>query len=56
MLSIIRDRMMVLIEAGATLDEVYAAKVTKDWDKKMGDNMGFINRSYMSLTHKVVDR
>lgn len=56
MLSTIRDRMMVLIEQGASLEEVYAAKVTADWDKEMGDNIGFINRSYMSLTHRVVDR
>mgnify|MGYP000733447406 CR=1 FL=1 len=56
MLSTIRDRMMSLIQKGATLNDVYAAKVTADWDKKMGDNSGFINRSYMSLTHRVVDR
>jgi cyclase len=56
MLSTIRDRMMVLINDGASLEEVYAAKITKDWDKKNGDNTGFINRAYMSLTHKVVDR
>ncbi|MFT5693327.1 MAG: cyclase [Oceanicoccus sp.] len=56
MLSTIRDRMMVLIEQGASLEDVYAAKVTADWDKEMGDNVGFINRSYMSLTHRVVDR
>jgi cyclase len=56
MLSTIRDRMMKLIEDGATLEEVYAAKITSDWDSKLGDSTGFINRSYMSLTHKVVDR
>ena len=26
------------------------------WDEEKGDNTGFINRSYMSLTHKIVDR
>jgi len=51
MLSIIRDRMLVLIDEGATLEEVYAAKPTADYDEKMGDNTGFINRAYMSLTH-----
>ncbi len=56
MLSMIRGRMMKLIEAGASLDDVYAAKVTADWDEKNGDNTGFINRSYLSLTHKLVDR
>lgn len=56
MLTTVRDRMMALIKEGASLDDVYAAKVTGEWDKKNGDNQGFINRSYMSLTHKVVDR
>lgn len=56
MLTTIRGRMMKLIEKGASLDDVVAAKVTADWDKKMGDNSGFINRSYMSLTHRIVDR
>ncbi|MAQ10087.1 MAG: MBL fold metallo-hydrolase [Gammaproteobacteria bacterium] len=56
MLSIIRTRMMAMIEEGATLDEVVAAGLTKEWDEQNGDNTGFINRSYMSLTHKIVDR
>ncbi len=56
MLETIRDRMMSLIQEGASLEEVYAAKVTAEWDEKNGDNVAFINRSYMSLTHKVVDR
>jgi cyclase len=56
MLKTIRGRMLALIEEGASLEEVYAAKVTADWDEKNGDNTGFINRSYMSLTHKIVDR
>lgn len=54
MLSDIRERMMALIEDGATLEEVYAAKPTAAYDAKMGDNTGFINRAYMSLTHRVV--
>jgi cyclase len=56
MLATIRDRMIVMIEDGASLEEVYAAKVTREWDKNNGDNNGCINRAYMSLTHKVVDR
>ncbi|MFT5260942.1 MAG: cyclase [Candidatus Azotimanducaceae bacterium] len=55
MLMTIRGRMIKLINAGASLDDVYKAKVSKDWDKVRGDNTGFINRAYMSLTHKVVD-
>ena len=53
MLTTIRDRMTALINKGATLEDVYAADVTKEWG---GDSAGFSNRAYMSLTHKVVDR
>ena len=56
MLTKIRARMIKLINEGASLDDVYKANVTREWDKKMGDNTGFINRSYMSLTHKIVDK
>ena len=56
MLTIIRARMIKLIDAGATLEDVIAAKPTAEFDAVQGDNVGFINRAYMSLTHKVVDR
>lgn len=56
MLETIRGRIMALIQEGASLEDVYTAKVTAEWDEKKGDNTSFINRSYMSLVHKVVDR
>ena len=52
MLSVIRDRMMALIDEGKSLEDVYAAKPTADFDRQMGNNIGFINRAYMSFTHK----
>ena len=52
MLSTVRDRMVVLIDGGKSLEEVYAAQPTADFDATFGDNTGFINRAYMSLTHK----
>ena len=48
--------MVELIDEGASLEDVYKAQVTKEWDKTWGDNVGFINRAYMSLTHKVIDK
>ena len=51
MLSVVRERIAKLIQSGASLDDVYAAKVTAEFDEKFGDNTGFINRSYHSLTH-----
>lgn len=56
MLTVIRDRIMKLIEDGATLEEVHAAKPTAEYDEAMGDNARLIDRAYMSLTHKVVDK
>jgi glyoxylase-like metal-dependent hydrolase (beta-lactamase superfamily II) len=56
MLTTIRTRMVKLIDEGASLEEVYEAGVTKEWDKALGDNVGFINRSYTSLTHTSIDK
>lgn len=56
MLTTIRDRMLVLIEQGASLQDVYDAEVTREWDERFGDSTGFVNRAYMSLTHKIVDK
>jgi len=55
MLSTIRARMVALIQDGASLDAVYAAKPTSEFDEKMGDPANFINRAYMSLTHRFVE-
>lgn len=54
MLETVRERIQKLVDAGATLDEVFAAKPTAQYDAKKGDNRGFIDRAYMSLTHKAV--
>ena len=56
MLTTVRDRMLALIMQGATLEDVVAAKITSEFDKKKGDSSQFINRAYMSMTHKFVDR
>ena len=54
MLETVREQIKSLVDAGATLDEVYAAKPTSEYDAANGDNRGFINRAYMSLSHKEV--
>ena len=50
MLSTIRDRIAALIEQGASLEEVVAARPTAEWDDVKGNPAGFINRSYTSMT------
>lgn len=52
MLSTIRGRLAKLIEQGASLEDIYSADVTKDWNHKRRNPSGFINRAYMSLVHQ----
>jgi cyclase len=52
MLTTIRDRMKALIDSGATLQQVTAARITAEWDQKKGDPTSFLNRGYTSLTRK----
>jgi cyclase len=52
MLTTIRDRMKALIDSGATLQQVTAARITAEWDQKKGDPASFLNRSFASLTRK----
>ena len=53
MLTIVRSRILALIAEGASLESVYKAEPTREYDKAKGDNTGFINRAYMSLTHQM---
>jgi glyoxylase-like metal-dependent hydrolase (beta-lactamase superfamily II) len=55
MVVIVRDRIQAMIKAGATLDQVKAARVTADYDTRYGANSGawttamFIEAVYNSL-------
>ena len=51
MLKDVRGKIASLIESGASLEAVYAANPTADYDEQYGDNSGFINRVYTSLSH-----
>jgi len=50
MLQSVRDRIAALIESGATLEQVIAAKPTAAWDEIYGNPAAFIDRAYLSLT------
>ena len=52
MLTVIRDRLVSLIKAGKSLEEIMTAKPTVEYDEKMGDPTALINRAYVSLTHR----
>lgn len=49
MLDRIRLRIAELIQEGATLEEVQAARPTAEWDDEQGDPSNFINRAYTSM-------
>ena len=50
MLRTIHDRIRALVDSGATLEQVIAARPTAEWDGIKGDPSSFINRSYASMT------
>ena len=50
MLSTVRDRIRALIDDGADLEAVVAAKPTAEFDERYGDPAGLINRAYASLS------
>jgi cyclase len=52
MLQSVRDRVAELIAAGATLEQVIAAKPTEAWDGFYGQPNNFIDRVYTSLTRR----
>jgi hypothetical protein len=55
MVAIVRDRVKALIAGGASLDQVQAAKLTTDYDRRYGANSGawttqmFVSAVYQSL-------
>ena len=55
MVAIVRDRVKALVASGASLEQVLAAKVTTDYDRRYGANSGawttrmFVEAMYQSL-------
>ena len=50
MLETIRARIVALIDRGASLSDVIAAKPTAEWDEAKGDPERLLDRAYRSLT------
>jgi cyclase len=59
MMTIVRDRIQDMIKRGMTLDQVKAARPTRDWDARYGKETGawtttmFVEAAYRSLGKKV---
>ena len=62
MVVIVRDRVQTMMKAGATLDQIKAARVTADYDTRYGANTGpwttamFIEAVYNSLKQPPVQK
>src|SRR5262249_48306073 len=52
MVTIIRDRVQDLIKKGMTLEQVKAARPTRDYDGEYGPNVAFLEAVYKSLSAK----
>jgi hypothetical protein len=50
MLRDVRGKIAALIDSGAKLEQILAAKPTADWDSDYGNPSAFIDRAYTSLT------
>jgi cyclase len=49
MLKGVRAKLAALVDAGATLEQVVAAKPTAEWDERYGDPTRIVNRGYAAL-------
>jgi len=50
MITIVRDRVQDMIKKGMTLDQVKAARPTRDYDPRYGSPDAFVEAAYKSLT------
>ena len=50
MLTVIRDRIQAMIDDGKSLEEIIAARPTREFDEQQGDPATLLNRAYTSLT------
>ncbi|MDX1562213.1 MAG: MBL fold metallo-hydrolase [Gammaproteobacteria bacterium] len=50
MLRTVRARVAALVDSGATLEQVIAARPTSDWDEALGNPTNFVTWAYRSLT------
>ena len=52
MVTIIRDRVQDMLKKGLTLEQVKAARPTRDYDTEYGPGDGFLESVYKSLASK----
>lgn len=50
MLQVMRERLLNMIDRGMSLEEIFAAKPTSDFDEQFGNPQLFITKAYMSLS------
>ena len=50
LVTIIRDRVQDMVKKGATLEQVKAARLTRDYDTRYGSPDAFVEAAYKSLS------
>ena len=50
MVSIVREHVQAMVKKGATLEQVKAAKLTRDYDTRYGSGDAFVDAAYKSLS------
>jgi len=52
MITIVRDRIQDMINRGMTVEQVKAARPTRDYDRRYGDPIGMIEAAYRELSSR----
>ena len=55
MLTVVRDRIVTMVKAEKSIEEIMAAKPTVEFDEKMVDPTILFNRAYVGLAHRFVN-
>ena len=56
MLTIFRDRVRAMVKKGMTLDQIKAARPTRDYDARWGKNAAWTPAMFVEAIHKTLDR
>ena len=56
MMTIFRDRVRALVKKGMTLDQIKAARPTRDYDARWGKNAAWTPNMFVEAIHQTLDR
>jgi hypothetical protein len=56
MVTIMRDRVRAMAKKGMTLDQIKAARPSRDYDGRWGKNSAWTPNQFVEAIHKTLDR